>query len=75
MDFEIENGDDLVIATVDWTSEQILGDNGSIYWEVSSWWVTHIDGKKVDKAEAAKWEAELDGEYVEEKISEWEAGQ
>ncbi len=75
MDFTVEKNELEFTVSVEWNSEQVIGDNGLIYWEVSGWWVTHVDGEKVDRAEAGEWEALLDGETVENEISEWEAGQ
>jgi hypothetical protein len=75
MDFTVERNELDYTVSVEWNSESVIGDNGLTYWEVTGWWVTHVDGEKVDRAEADEWAKLLDPQEVENEISEWEAGQ
>ena len=74
MDFTVERDELEYTVTVDWNSEPVILDNGFTEWQVSGWWVTEVDGRRVDRAEAGEWEALLDAEDVENTILEHEAG-
>lgn len=75
MEFTVTHNDLEYVLTVDWNSEKVINDHGMEIWEVSGWWVTEVDGERIDRAQESEWRERLDEQTVINEISEWEAGQ
>lgn len=71
-EIEIEDGEDFkaVIVDVDYAMEWEITHSGRRVWFCADWWVTHVDGVKVDKETAEAFAKRLDDEYVRDRIEE-----
>jgi len=58
---------------IEYRMGEVDNGRGGTMWGVEYWYISHVENKRVEGAERARWTAQLDEEDVINEIMEWES--